>query len=95
MRLAGLQANCGRRIRHPIRETSAFHLLIQVAMDRQRKDPRPEPDLDEQAQIALEAARRLKPGPERTEAMKRAGTLRNAADLQGLFFARRGRPPKT
>ena len=64
-------------------------------MDRTTKDPHPELDLDEQAQIALEAARRLKPGPERTEAMKRAGILRNAAGLQGLFFARRGRPPKT
>jgi len=30
----------------------------------------------------------------RTEAMKRAGILRNAADLQGLFFAKRGRPTK-
>jgi hypothetical protein len=64
-------------------------------MDRTTKDPHPELDLNEQAQIALEAARRLKPGPERTEAMKRAGILRNAADLQGLFFAKRGRPPKT
>jgi len=27
--------------------------------------------------------------------MKRAGILRNAADLQGLFFAKRGRPAKT
>jgi hypothetical protein len=64
-------------------------------MDRTTKDSHPELDLNEQAQIALEAARRLKPGPERTEAMKRAGILRNAADLQGLFFAKRGRPPKT
>jgi len=70
-------------------------LSASVPMDQTRKDPRPEPDLDEQAQIALDAARRMKPGPERTEAMKRAGILRNAADLQGLFFARRGRPPKT
>lgn len=64
-------------------------------MDRTTKDPHPELDLNEQAQIALEAARRLKPGPERTEAMKRAGILRNAGDLQGVFFAKRGRPPKT
>jgi hypothetical protein len=61
-------------------------------MDRTRKDSRP--DLDDEAQIALDAARQMKPGPERTEAMKRAGILRNAADLQGLFFAKRGRPPK-
>jgi hypothetical protein len=64
-------------------------------MDRTRKDSNPNLDLDDEAQIALDAARRMKPGPERTEAMKRAGHLRNAADLQGLFFAKRGRPPKT
>jgi hypothetical protein len=64
-------------------------------MDPTKKDSGSKLDLDEEAQIALEAARRMKPGPERTEAMKRAGILRNAADLQGLFFAKRGRPPKT
>jgi hypothetical protein len=64
-------------------------------MDRTTKDSPPKPDLDDEAQIALDAARRMKPGPERTEAMKRAGILRNAADLQGLFFAKRGRPPKS
>jgi hypothetical protein len=37
----------------------------------------------------------MKPGPERIEAMKRAGILRNAADLQGLFFSKRGRHTKT
>ena len=64
-------------------------------MDRTTKDSPPKSDLDDEAQIALDAARRMKPGPERTEAMKRAGILRNAADLQGLFFAKRGRPPKS
>jgi hypothetical protein len=42
----------------------------------------------------LEAARLMPPGPERTEAMKKAGILRNAADIQGIFFAKRGRPAK-
>ena len=51
-------------------------------------------DLDARAATALEAAREMPPGPERTEAMKQAGILRNAADIQGLFFAKRGRPPK-
>jgi hypothetical protein len=37
----------------------------------------------------------MAPGPERTEVMKRAGVLRNAADMQGVLFAKRGRPPKT
>ena len=58
------------------------------------KDPDAELDLDAEAQIALEQARRMKPGPARTEAMKRAGTLRNAADLRGSLFARRGRLAK-
>jgi hypothetical protein len=60
----------------------------------QEKDPHSKPDLDAEALIALDEARRMKPGPERTEALKRAGILRNAADLQGLSFAKRGRPPK-
>jgi hypothetical protein len=58
------------------------------------RNPRPKLDLETEAATALEEARALPPGPDRTEAMKRAGILRNAADLQGLFFARRGRPPK-
>jgi hypothetical protein len=51
-------------------------------------------DLDTKAVAALEEARDMPPGPERTEAMKKAGILRNAADIQGLFFAKRGRPAK-
>ena len=64
-------------------------------MARTSKDPRPKLDLEAEALTALEQARTMQPGPERTEAMKRAGILRNAADLQGLFFAKRGRPAKT
>jgi hypothetical protein len=51
-------------------------------------------DLDAQAALALDAARALPHGPERTEALKRAGVLRNAADAQGMSFAKRGRPKK-
>jgi hypothetical protein len=58
------------------------------------KDPRPKVDLEAEAMAALERARNLPPGPERTEAMKKAGILRNALDLQGVFFAKRGRPAK-
>jgi hypothetical protein len=64
-------------------------------MADERKDPRPRLDLEAEALAALEAARLMPPGPERTEAMKKAGILRNAADLQGVFFAKRGRPTKT
>jgi hypothetical protein len=38
-------------------------------------------DLDAKAAAALDEARELPPGPERTEALKRAGLLRNAADV--------------
>jgi hypothetical protein len=63
-------------------------------MARKIKDPRPKLDLETEALSALETARAMEPGPERTEAMKRAGILRNAADLRGLLFATPGRPPK-
>jgi hypothetical protein len=37
-------------------------------------------DLEEQAAEALEAARLMPPGPEKTVALKKAGLLRNAAN---------------
>jgi hypothetical protein len=43
---------------------------------------------------ALEAAREMPPGPQRAEALKRAGLLRYAADSEGVIFAKRGRPRK-
>jgi hypothetical protein len=64
-------------------------------MTPENKDCKPNLDLEAEALTALEDARRMAPGPERIEAMKRAGILRNAVDLQGLFFAKRGRPAKT
>ena len=64
-------------------------------MDQDKKVLRPKHDLEADALAALEEARMLPHGPERTEAMKKAGILRNAADLQGIFFAKRGRPAKT
>lgn len=63
-------------------------------MPRPIKHPRPKLDLETEALAALDEARTMAPGPERTEAMKRAGILRNAVDMQGLLFAKRGRPPK-
>jgi hypothetical protein len=52
-------------------------------------------DLDAEALAALDEARSMPHGSERTEAMRKAGILRNAADLQGINFAKRGRPAKT
>ena len=63
-------------------------------MAQEKEVRRPELDLDAEALAALDEARALRQGPERTEAMKKAGILRNAADLQGIFFAKRGRPAK-
>jgi hypothetical protein len=63
-------------------------------MARPIKNPRPKLDLEAEARAALEAARTMAPGPERTEAMKRAGILQNAVDMQGLLSAKRGRPSK-
>jgi hypothetical protein len=62
-------------------------------MVKGKKVQRPELDLDTEALAALEEARGMPHGPERTEAMKKAGILRNAADSHGIVFAKRGRPP--
>jgi hypothetical protein len=64
-------------------------------MAQEKKVPRPKLDLDAEAIAALEEARAMPHGPERTEAMKKAGILRKAADLHGIVFAKRGRPLKT
>jgi hypothetical protein len=62
-------------------------------MDKKIED-RPKRDLHMEALAALEQARAMPKRPARTESLKRAGKLQNAADMQGLTFARRGRPPK-
>jgi hypothetical protein len=63
-------------------------------MSQKKKHWRPELDLDAEALAALDEARALPHGPERTEAMKKAGMLQNAADLQRVLFVKRGRPAK-
>ncbi|KRR16975.1 hypothetical protein CQ13_12300 [Bradyrhizobium retamae] len=64
-------------------------------MDKRKVEERPQRDLHSEALAALEKARAMPHGPARSEALKRAGLLQNAADMQGLTFAKRGRPPKT
>jgi hypothetical protein len=61
-----------------------------VATDQQ--DPG---DPDDCALEALEAARAMPHGLARTEALKKAGLLRQKADLRGVAFAKRGRPKKS
>jgi hypothetical protein len=56
---------------------------------------RPDHDLEAKALAALEEARALPHGPERTQALKKAGNLRNAVNQFGIVFAKRGRPAKT
>jgi hypothetical protein len=51
-------------------------------------------DWDARAEEALEAARKLPCGPQRSEALKQAGQLRVAADVKGFLLARRGGPLK-
>ena len=63
-------------------------------MTANKPPPRQDIELDAQAQIALDEARAMPPGPEKTEALRTAGLLRNAADINGPMFAKLGRPPK-
>jgi hypothetical protein len=51
-------------------------------------------DFETRADEALQPARDMPPGSERIEALKAAGMLRNAADVFGVIFAKRGRPSK-
>ena len=51
-------------------------------------------ELDAQADEALATARAMPSGPEKNEALKKAGLLRRAADAGGVSFAKRGRPRK-
>jgi hypothetical protein len=51
-------------------------------------------DPEAHALEALEEARAMPHGTARTEALKKAGLLRKAADLRGLTFAKKSRPRK-
>jgi len=57
-----------------------------VSADNRRQNAR--------ATDALEEAREMPPGAQRTEALKKAGLLRRTADCEELISARRGRPLK-
>jgi len=51
-------------------------------------------ELEAEALIALEMARAMPHGRERTEALRKAGALQNEVVAQGITFAKRGRPAK-
>ena len=57
-----------------------------ISADNRRQNAR--------AMDALEEAREMPPGAQRTEALKKAGLLRRTADSQELISAKRGRPRK-
>jgi len=83
----------GSRVEHRTDKPELSDVFSAPCPDRTKK-PRPKLDLEAEALAALEQARTMPPGPERNVAMKQAGILRNAAELQGIFFAKRGRPAK-
>jgi len=60
-------------------------------MDIKQK-PRHAYDFEASADDALAAARNMSPGFEQIEALKAAEKLRNAADVYGIIFAKRGSP---
>ena len=63
-------------------------------MAKGNKHPHPDIDLDADARLALSKARAMQPGPERSQAMKEAGILRNESAKRGIVWPRLGRPPK-
>jgi hypothetical protein len=69
-------------------------LKLHAAMSKEKQRSPDRLDWDHRAADALELARLMPPGPERSEALKLAGLLRCTADSRGLVFAKRGRPRK-
>ena len=63
------------------------------AVSRQKQNPSTlAEDLNTDAIAALDRAREMPPGDERTEAMQKALVLRNASEIQLLFGGKRGAP---
>ena len=52
-------------------------------------------DLDAKAAAALDEAREMPPGDERTEAMHKATTFRNAAEMHQLLCGKPDAPAET
>ena len=83
--------------RYRISEQTNAELLSSKSarMNHQRKDVASKIDLEIEASMALEEARAMAHGIERVTALKKAGTLQNAALSQCISFNKRGRPAKT
>lgn len=54
----------------------------------------PPPKISQDADDALERARNMPPGPDRMEALRKAGILREAAATSGTVFPPSRRGPK-
>ena len=82
---ADLSCASGRRCDgYPVvirRRTISLHKEIQSSLGH---------DLDAVAAAALDGAREMPPGDERTEAIHKAIVFRNAAEIHRLFGRRRG-----
>lgn len=91
--LTQVNDNCGRKSTL-LSLGGVAALAAELCMSEKKLLKRPDHDLEQEALTALEEARAMPPGPERTQAMRKAGNLRNAADLLGVVFAKRGRPAK-
>jgi hypothetical protein len=79
--------------------TDAGQILSHTCAQARRamKDKGQSPDRHDwyaRAAAALERARKMKPGAERNEALKKAGQLQTAADVMGYLKSRELRPPK-
>ena len=62
-------------------------------MTKSNSGSSPNSDLDTKAREAILDAQNLPPGPERTEALKKADQLCNAADVYRYVFSRELNPP--
>ena len=84
---AGLSCAAGRRC-------DGYSMVTRPhAVSRQKQNPSTlAQDLNNGAVVALDRAREMPPGDERTEAMHKAMALRNAAELQQLLGRNRGGP---
>jgi hypothetical protein len=63
-------------------------------MNKWNPEPSPTPDWDAKAVEAILEARCLPPGSERTEALRKADRLCNAADIYRYVFSTELKPPE-
>lgn len=71
--------------------------MYEGGLTRRTNMRREQPDRHDwhaRAAEALEKARKMKPGPERNEALKKAGQLQSAADLRGYLASKELQAPK-